>query len=87
MGFDSKLIDLVMNCIELVTYSILVNGRIPQNYFKPSRGIRQGDPLPHYLFNLCVEILSTMIRKVKDDRVITRVPFTRGAVRLSPIFC
>lgn len=44
MGFNSKLVSLIMACDFSVSYSMIVNG-FHQPYFKPSRGIRQGDPL------------------------------------------
>ena len=39
MGFESEWVDLVMQCVTTVNYSILVNG-VPQAKFTPSRGIR-----------------------------------------------
>lgn len=44
MGFYSQWIDLVMNCVTKISYSLLING-YPQTIFNPKRGIRQGDPL------------------------------------------
>lgn len=50
MRFNRRWIDLTSRCVSTVSYSLLING-IPQPRFKPSRGVRQGDPLsPIYLF-------------------------------------
>ena len=49
-------------CISTANFSILVN-RVPAGYFSNSRGLRQGDPLPPYLFVLGMEVLSVLLRR------------------------
>ena len=76
MGFAERWISWVMTCIESVSYSFLVNGS-PQVYVKPSRGIRQGDPLSPYIFILCTEVLSALCDKAMDDGSLAGVRVSR----------
>lgn len=60
MGFHGRWINLIFGCISSVSYLVLVNGE-PHGDIKPTRGIRQGDPLSPYLFLLCLEGLNGLI--------------------------
>lgn len=72
MGFSPRWINRIMNCVESVRYSVLLNGS-PQEEFKPLRGIRQGDPLSPYLFLLCVEGLSTLLKGEESQNYISSI--------------
>ncbi|XP_021609077.1 uncharacterized protein LOC110612607 [Manihot esculenta] len=61
LGFDAKFIDLVMFCVSTMSYQVLHQGQL-LGPIAPQRGVRQGDPPSPYLFILCVEGLSYMIR-------------------------
>ena len=49
-----------MCCISTVKFSIFINGS-PSNFFGSSKGIRQGDPLSPFLFDVVMEALSCML--------------------------
>ena len=67
MGFHSKWIQWVKGCLETDTMSVLVNGS-PTEEFRPTRGLRQGDPLAPFLFRIVAEGLAGLVRKaVKED--------------------
>ena len=69
MGFNGRWVNLISECINTVTYSILVNGE-PKRNIVPSRGIRQGDPLSPYLFLLCSEGLNSLIQHaINEDKI------------------
>ena len=63
LGFPESWCSLVMKCVTSVSFSVRVNGVFSEE-FKPSRGIRQGDPISPYLFLLCSEGLSCMLKSI-----------------------
>ena len=85
MGFDERWVALVMECVTTVTYSILINGE-PMGDIKPSRGIRQGDPLSPYLFLLCSEGLHRMIQRAACNGDIKGVSICRNGPKLTHLF-
>jgi len=66
MGFSAQWVKWIMLCVETVDYSVLVNGATV-GPIVPGRGLRQGDPLSPYLFILCAEGLSALIRKAESQ--------------------
>jgi hypothetical protein len=61
LGFDVGWVKLVMKMISSVSFLVLFNGS-PLESFRPSRGIRQGDPISPYLFLLAAEGLSCLLK-------------------------
>ena len=64
------------------SYSILINGE-PKGLIKPTRGIKQGDPLSPYLFLFCAEGLSSVIRKAVTTNKLKGIQSCRDGVRIS----
>jgi exonuclease III len=81
MGFAGEWVQLMMMCLRSVSYSVLINGE-QCGYFTASRGIRQGDSLSPYLFLLCAEGLSFLLRKAMVEKKIKGVAASRrGLIR------
>uniref|UniRef100_A0A8R7PSC9 Reverse transcriptase domain-containing protein n=1 Tax=Triticum urartu TaxID=4572 RepID=A0A8R7PSC9_TRIUA len=61
LGFAEAWIDRVMVCVQSVSFSVRANGQFSST-FRPTRGIRQGDPISPYLFLICAEGLSCLLK-------------------------
>ncbi|XP_074299235.1 secreted RxLR effector protein 78-like [Silene latifolia] len=81
-GLDSGWINRVMACVTTVSFAVLINGH-PSGEFRPSRELRQGDPLSPYLFILCAEILSHQLRRATEVGALHGVRISTGAPPIS----
>jgi hypothetical protein len=61
LGFAQQWIKVVMDMVRTVSFSVLFNGDKLES-FKPTGGIRQGDPISLYLFLLAAEDLSGLLK-------------------------
>ena len=82
LGFSERWIGLMMMCVKTVSFSVLINGE-PKGKIIPTRGLRQGDPISPYLFLLCAEGLTAMLRKEECGGMISGVLVCRGAPQIS----
>ncbi|KAH9722180.1 reverse transcriptase domain-containing protein [Citrus sinensis] len=85
MGFAEKWVDLIMLCVSTAQYNVLRYGK-EVGPIIPSRGLRQGDPLSPYLFILCAEGLSSLIRVNEKAGLIHGVKVARSAPMVSHLF-
>lgn len=63
--FGHKWRSWIQSCVTNARISVLVNGS-PTNEFIAERGLRQGDPLSPFLFNLVVEGLNILILRARE---------------------
>ena len=74
-----------MKCVTTVSYSVKINGK-PKGHIVPSRGIRQGNPLSPYLFLLCAEGLSTLLKKEVENGRLGGVAVCRRSPKIPHLF-
>lgn len=63
MQFPESFINIIHQCISTSHIAIKFNGT-KSTYFKPSRGLQQGDPISPLLFIVFMEVFSPLIQKV-----------------------
>lgn len=68
-----------------MTYKINFNGEMKE-YIKSTRGLRQGDPLSPYLFLICVEGFSGLLKEEKRKGNLTKLKIANGAPSVSHLF-
>jgi hypothetical protein len=69
--FGPKWIRWILCLVEGGSISIRVNDEISP-YFKPGKGLRQGDPLSPLLFNVVIDVFSRMLVKAARRGYISR---------------
>ena len=76
-GFNEVCCDRIMECIETATFSVVLNGKA-EGWFAVSRGLRQGCPMPPFLFIMAMDVLSSMFRQAREMQRLKGFAVTRG---------
>jgi hypothetical protein len=82
LGFHSKWVQWIMDFVTTVQYSVRFNN-VLLNSFKPSRGIRQGDPLSPYLFIFVADRLSQILQNEVNQGALKELHICRRAPGIS----
>ena len=69
---------MIMACVSYVEYRVRYNS-VETDTIKPSRGLRQGDPLSPYLFLLVTEGLSALLNHAEQSGGIVGIQVCRDA--------
>lgn len=73
LHLPEQFIHWIKLCVTTASFSTQVNGEL-SGYFNSRRGLRQGCSLSPYLFVTCMNVLSTMLDKSAENRVIPYHP-------------
>uniref|UniRef100_A0A803PZ76 Reverse transcriptase domain-containing protein n=1 Tax=Cannabis sativa TaxID=3483 RepID=A0A803PZ76_CANSA len=84
-NFPVNFVNLIMKCLTTTKLSFLLNGDV-RGSLKPSRGLRQGVPLSPYLFILCAEGLSSLLRVRQEAHILNGIAISRHAPAISHLF-
>ncbi|PSR84913.1 Endonuclease [Actinidia chinensis var. chinensis] len=82
LGCGLKWCQWIDECISTASMSILLNGSATKE-FKSKRGIRQGDPLSPFLFNIVAEALNILFQRAIEAELIKGVSLNQNTVRIS----
>ena len=82
MGFCDRWVTWIEGCLKSASISILVNGS-PTPEFIPQRGLRQGDPLSPFLFNILVEGPNALVKEAMDKNLFQGFNVGRNEVKVS----
>jgi len=81
MGFHNLWITWIRGCLESTSVSVLVNGS-PTEEFKPTRGLKRGDPLVPFLFLVVAEVLGGIVRQARKTNLLTGLKIGRKEIEV-----
>ncbi|CAN1253995.1 Transposon TX1 uncharacterized 149 kDa protein [Linum perenne] len=85
LGFHPHFVKLIQECVTTVSYTVSING-FRFGSIKPTRGLRQGDPLSSLLFAICSEGFAGLINHALQQGTLTGIKIGRSAPTISHLF-
>jgi mannosylglycoprotein endo-beta-mannosidase len=77
MGFGRKWRAMIYECLSSSKLSVLINGSHSKE-FSVRGGLRQGDPISPFLFDIATEGLSVLFQRASSENIIKGLQFTSG---------
>lgn len=68
-----------------MSYSILIN-ESSTGFIQPERGLRQGDLMSSFLFLICAEGLSALLRRREEMSGLHGISVSEGGLPISHLF-
>jgi len=85
MNFGEKWRAWIRVCLESSRASVLINGS-PTKEFSMQKGVRQGDPLYHFLFIIAMEGLNLAMKAAISKGVFHGISIPNSSITLSHLF-
>jgi hypothetical protein len=85
LGFAVEWVNLVMNCVNSVSYRVRLNRNL-MDAFVAERGLRQGDPLSPYLFYLMCRGIFSIAPKCGRGGLLAMVKLCQEAPNINHLF-
>lgn len=85
MGFNERWVNLRMQCVSFVTYSIRLNGK-PRGHITPTRALRHGDLISPFLFLFYTEGLSALLRQATSIGILRGIAACPHGPQISHLF-
>lgn len=82
MGFPLQWVKWIKACVNSASASILVNGS-PTPPIKHQKGLRQGDPLSPFLFDIIAESLHLLFEKATSHHLWEGIEIAPGGLKIS----
>ncbi|KAA3466682.1 reverse transcriptase [Gossypium australe] len=82
MGFVREWVELIRRCVSSISYAVNINGRRGSLFF-PTIGLQQGDPLSPFLFLMCSDGLSSLMRTARREGLLRGAKTSRSGPEIS----